>query len=102
MCHELSNRLAWAWARRSSRRHVVDVDDPDGPLGSLSEKQLAQVEQALCVDVIEYWCSECGKPITGEQVDERHTSPDGEDVHAEGCEACGRQCGGTCEARRYL
>lgn len=29
MCHELSSRLAWAWARRSARRHTPDVDEPE-------------------------------------------------------------------------
>ena len=35
-----------------------------------------------------YWCAECSKPIEGDDIDARHSTPDGEDCHAGCCPTC--------------
>lgn len=37
-----------------------------------------------------YQCAECYQPITGDDIDTRHSRDDGEDVHVECCPRCNR------------
>ncbi|MCU0843086.1 MAG: hypothetical protein MUC79_15420 [Thiobacillaceae bacterium] len=36
----------------------------------------------------DYWCAVCHLPIVGDDIDERHTTDDGEDCHAACCPEC--------------
>lgn len=36
----------------------------------------------------DYWCAECGEPIVGTDIDDRHSTEEGEDVHSKCCEEC--------------
>lgn len=36
----------------------------------------------------DYWCFVCNAPITGDDIERRHSSDDGEDVHAQCCNKC--------------
>lgn len=36
----------------------------------------------------DYWCDVCDSPIIGEDINDIHTTDDGEDCHAECCQLC--------------
>ena len=37
---------------------------------------------------MDYFCEVCHQPITGDDIEDRHTAPDGEDCHAACCPRC--------------